>query len=485
MKILIVDDNEASLTSLKLVLSDLGHTIVAMDKPVEALAHATSEFYPLIITDIRMPEMDGLELLTALKEHPVSKDSDIVLMTGYADTETAIEALRRGAYNYLHKPINLQELMVVTEKVAEHQTLRFENKDLKQNMEQRVSEATASLRQEYAKIKSRLQAVEGIGDIIVASQAMKDIYDQTQVFHQNPSVPVLIEGETGTGKEIIARLIHYGQNGSTKPFIALNCSAMPHELFESELFGYETGAFTGSRVGGMVGKLELAEDGTLFLDEIAEMPLSLQPKLLRVLQERSFYRLGGVKKREFKARVICAGNRDMAKLVEKGTFRRDLYHRLRVGHIVLPSLKERPEDLFVLTNFFLERENKRKRKNFKGISQNARELISSYPWQGNIRELENAIERAVLLNDASLLEAEHLDFLENTQSEKQNKKQIDSNNDQILLNNKLELPETSFNLEAHINEIIQAALDKFEGNKSKAAAYLGISRYALMRKLQK
>ncbi len=491
MKILIVDDNATSLQSLSLVLSDLGHEITSCDNPLKALELATGEFYPLIITDIRMPDISGLELLSRLKSDPVSADSAVVLITGHGDMETAVEALRRGAYDYLNKPLNLRELLVVTEKAAEHQALRLENRDLKQNLELRVREATAGLRDDFAKVKSRLRAVEGIGQIIAVSKSMCDIYDQTLLFHQNPGVPVLVEGETGTGKEIIARLIHYGDLGSEAPFIAINCSAIPHELFESELFGHEAGAFTGSRAGGSAGKLELAGEGTLFLDEIAEMPLTMQPKLLRVLQERSFFRLGGLKKREFKARVICAGNRNIAQQVEAGTFRRDLYHRLRVGHISIPPLRERPEDLSALSTFFLERESKRKKKDFSGLSPEAMRLIAHYPWPGNVRELENAIERAVLLNNGPLLKPEHMEFLETDQLNlgiNSTRPSVQSGVSQTGTQNILsaaELPDEHFELEEHIQNIIEKALEKFNGNKSKAAEYLGISRYALMRRLQK
>ncbi|MCC8194497.1 MAG: sigma-54 dependent transcriptional regulator [Deltaproteobacteria bacterium] len=486
MRIMVVDDNDQSLQSLSLVLGDLGHDVRAFSDPVAAFEVATNAFYPLIITDIRMPGMDGMELLTRLKEHELAKDSDIVLITGHGDMQTAIDALRRGAYDYLNKPINARELAAVVDRCVEHQALRLENLELKTRMEEKVAEATRDVVKSLEEVKVHLRQVTGIGEIVANAPPMRRLVEEALIIHANPSVPVLIEGETGTGKEVVARLVHHGETVSPEPFIAINCAAIPHELFESELFGHEPGAFTGSRAGGAPGKLEAAGGGTIFLDEVAELPLTLQPKLLRVLEERIFYRLGGVKKRTFSARVICAANRDLSDMVEKGLFRRDLYHRLRVGHLRIIPLRERGEDIVTLAEMVLQRETERKKKRFRGISADAMRLLRTYPWPGNVREMENTIERAVLMHDGEYLLPEHLHFA----SPDGEKADAALPSDATVAaripfgkNGWIHLPDAPFSLDSLTDAVIRRALDRIHGNKSKAASFLGVSRYALHRRL--
>jgi DNA-binding NtrC family response regulator len=493
MRILVIDDNSNSLQSLCLVLKDLGHEPYGMEDPLSALAAARKEFFPLIITDIRMPGMDGLSLLAELKQDPLAGKSDIVLITGHADMATAVEALRRGAYDYLNKPINARELASVVDRSAERQALVAENIALRTDMETHVSQAAAEIKKDLESAKRALRQVEGIGPVIVESPDLVRLMREALIMHTEPSVPVLIEGETGTGKEVLARRIHNGDSVAEAPFMAINCAAIPHELFESELFGHEAGAFTGSRAEGAAGKLEQAGKGTLFLDEVAEMPLHLQPKLLRVLEDRSFYRVGGIKKREFTARIVCAGNRDMADMVEKGTFRRDLYHRLRVGHLFIPPLRERKEDIRPLSEYFLRREAERKKKSFSGFAPETLSILYGYSWPGNVRELENTIERAVLMHDGKLLLPEHVDFLFSSRAFLTGASPVlpftsapapalpvfDLKNPAALI-----LPEQPFQLEELMDSVVAAAMDKFAGNKTKAAHYLGISRFALHRRLQ-
>jgi DNA-binding NtrC family response regulator len=482
VRILVVDDDRDSLQSLCLVLQDLGHDPQGLPDPFKALEEARQNFYPLVITDIRMPGMDGISLLTALKEIPELGDSDVVLITGHGDMATAVDALRKGAYDYLNKPINARELAAVVERSAEHQSLIRENYKLRHHLEDEVSRTTADLQRDLVSARNRLREVDGVGPIIAESPAMRAILREARILHTDPSVPVLIEGETGTGKELVARTIHYGDESTDLPFLAINCAAIPHELFESELFGHEAGAFTGSRTGGSQGKLEQAGKGTLFLDEVAEMPLSLQPKLLRALQERTFFRVGGMKKRAFTARLVCAGNRDMAAMVEKGSFRRDLYHRLRVGYIRIPPLRERREDILPLAEYFLRREAKKKKKKFREITPEALAALARHPWPGNIREMENAIERAVLLHEGTALSLEHLEFQE--QNSPAAGREPPAPSASPPLRPDLALPEEGLDLEAHIDTLVRAALDRFQGNQVKAAKYLGISRFALRRRLQ-
>ncbi len=496
MRILVVDDNSNSLQSLCLVLKDLGHEPRGMEDPREALAAAQQDFFPLIITDIRMPGMDGLTLLSAIKADPSAKASDVVLITGHGDMTTAVEALRKGAYDYLNKPINARELSAVVDRSAEHQSLVIENMELRRNMKEQVSRVAADLQRDLETMRHRLREVEGVGLVIAESPAMRRLMSEALILHSEPTVPVLIEGETGTGKEIFARFIHHGETASTAPFMAINCAAIPHELFESELFGHEPGAFTGSRADGAPGKLEQAGKGTLFLDEVAEMPITLQPKLLRVLEERSFYRVGGMKKREFSARIVCAGNRNMADMVEKGSFRRDLYHRLRVGHLNIPPLRERREDITPLAQHFLSREAARKKKSFTGIEEKALEALHVYPWPGNVREMENTIERAVLMHDGDLLLRDHIQFLPHAGVQPGGqfveRRSVNRRKEPQFIATKLDLrdpksitlPNDPLNLDELVDAVVLAALHRFDGNKSKAADFLGISRFALHRRLQ-
>ncbi len=484
---MVVDDNRHSLQSLCLVLSDLGHEPVAFEHPSSALTASGEDFFPLVITDIRMPGMDGLELLQRIKTRPFSEASDVVIITGHGDMQTAVEALRKGAYDYLSKPINAKELAVVVERCAEHQALRLENLELKSHMQEKVAEATRDMAKSLEEARHLLREVTGIGQMVAESPAMRRLVDEALIMHGNPGVSVLIEGETGTGKEVLARLIHHGNGASDAPFIGINCAAIPSELFESELFGHEPGAYTGSRASGAPGKLEAAGNGTVFLDEVAELPLSLQPKLLRALEERAFYRLGGVKRRSFEARVICAANRDLAGMVEKGLFRRDLYHRLQVGHLRIPPLRERKEDIVVLAELILRREAERKKKHFRAFSPEAMTTLLRYSWPGNVRELENTLERAVLMHDGEELTPLHLNFLTLAawaQDAQEGPPAETHNWFAQTAGGQLVLPESPFDLEELTNSIVLAAVARFDGNKSKAANYLGLSRFALHRRLQ-
>ncbi|MDR2488669.1 MAG: sigma-54 dependent transcriptional regulator [Desulfovibrio sp.] len=513
MRILVIDDNNNSLQSLCLVLKDLGHDPHGMEDPVLALAAARNEYFPLIITDIRMPGLNGLELLTQLKNDSFTHSGDVVLITGHGDMATAVEALRKGAYDYLNKPINARELAVVVDRVAEHQSLMLENKELRTNIEQHVSRAAATIKKDLEKTRYRLREIEGIGQIIAESPSMLQLLREALILHGAPTVSVLIEGETGTGKEVLARYVHHGESVVEAPFMAINCAAIPHELFESELFGHEQGAFTGSRADGAPGKLEQAGKGTLFLDEVAEMPLSLQPKLLRVLEERSFYRVGGMKKRVFAARIVCAGNRNMMEMVEKGTFRRDLYHRLRVGHLLIPPLRERFVDIRPLAEHFFFREAKRKKKQFTGIAPATMDILQTYAWPGNVRELENTMERSVLMHDGPLLLPEHIHFLfqgvlpasaprlensslasdamlpgwQHTTLPISPIADAPAPSDAVLELcdfKAILLPDHPICLDDLMNAVIKTAIKRFDGNKTKAAKYLGISRFALHRRLQ-
>jgi len=391
---------------------------------------------------------------------------------------TAIQALRGGAYDFLLKPVNVKEMAALVSRIAEHQTLLKENYELRHQFDEKVEEATRETHAKLKQIQTAYAEIAGIGEIGIFSDKMQSVVEIAEKFHNDRSIPVLIEGETGTGKEIIARLIHYGKGDITTPFISVNCAAIPPNLFESELFGYEAGAFSGAKKSGMPGKVELAQKGTLFLDEIGDLPPDLQPKLLRAIQEREIYRIGGTKKISLDIRIICATNRDLKGLMEKEIFRQDLYYRLHTGRLHIPPLRETPEAIAPFAQFFLEKYAVQKKRRFKYVQKEAVKILESHPWKGNVREIKNTIERIVLLYDSVEITPEHLKFL-------------DSFDEQDLLSPDLqkkviiELPPDNFEMKTAETEIIKKVLAMFNGNKTKAAAYLKMGRHTLRKKLMR
>ena len=315
----------------------------------------------------------------------------------------------------------------------------------------------------------------------IFSRTMQEIYDRALKYHTDRSLPVLIQGETGTGKEIIAKVIHYGNSGRAEPFVAINCATLSPSTFESELFGYESGAFTGGLPGGKKGKFDLAAGGTLFLDEISEMTTELQAKLLRVLQEKEFYRLGGLKKIKTNVRIICATNVAIENRLTEGTFRQDLYYRLNVGRIVIPPLRERKEEILPLAQMFLQNYADKRGKGLMNITDLAAKLLTSYHWPGNIRELKNVMNRITFLHDDQELRPEHLDILSFV---KQNMSGV-VNAGPIIDPAQFTLPPEGFNLDNFTNKVVEQALAMHGGNKTKAAQYLGISRRSLQCRLER
>lgn len=475
MYIALVDDNTQHLQSLIDAVESLNHQPIPFSRAAEALAHCQENDIPLIISDIRMPEMDGLAFLEALKADERTRRSDVVLVTGQGDMNSAIQALRHGAYDYLNKPLHLEEIEAVVEKAAEHQQLIRENAELLERFDERLGRATEAIAADLAKAKQALRDRSGLGGIVAASPVMQQLVDQCDLYHQNPDVPVIIEGETGSGKEVMARLIHHGSDVNEEPFVDINCSALNATLFEGELFGYEKGAFTGGDPEGRAGKLELAGEGTLFLDEIGDMPVELQPKLLRVLQERTFYRVGGLKKLSFRARVICATNRDLEAMMAEGTFREDLYHRLRLGHLQIPPLRDRPEDILPLASRFLTTAAQRRGVPEPAMAPEFKQAVQSHPWPGNVRELQNAIDRAVLLARGGAISPELLGIGPGQPMAAA----------VLTAPGSPDLPEHALNLEEHINDLVRKALAMHDGNKSQTARYLGLSWAALDRRLKK
>jgi transcriptional regulator with PAS, ATPase and Fis domain len=319
-------------------------------------------------------------------------------------------------------------------------------------------------------------SVPGCGSVGVFSEAMRAVVELAYRLHEDRTMPALIEGETGTGKEVVARLIHHGRGESDAPFICINCPAIAPTLFESELFGYEAGSFTGAKKSGAVGKLELAQGGTLFLDEIGDLPLDMQPKLLRVLQERERYRVGGGQRVALDVRIIAATNAELQKAVDAGRFRRDLFYRLNPGHVRIPPLRERPAEIIHLAQLILARLAEEKRRAFRYITPEARAHLESYLWPGNVRELENAIERVTLLYNEESVRAEHLNFLAKGPSEPLSVDMAPLSPDNFVL------PEDGLDIDALNEAILRRVLAKFKGNKSEAARYLKLTRGSFRRR---
>lgn len=482
MNILLVDDDTGSRTPVGKFLRRQGYQVTECSSGTEAFETYLNGSFPMIITDIRMPGMSGIDLLKKIKELPSGSYTDIVLFTGHGSMESAIEALRMGAFDYLLKPINIEELAIIAEKVAEHQGLLRENQRLTDHFDQEVLAATEETAKEISRLRMLVAQSEGIGKIGVFDEAMQIIYHQALLYHRDRSIPVLIQGETGTGKEMIAKLIHYGDFNETTPFVDINCAALTATLFESELFGYEAGSFTGGLSKGQKGKLDLAAGGTLFFDEIGEMPMEIQAKLLRVLQEKEYYRVGGLKKIKSDVRVICATNIDLAQAVDEGKFRRDLFYRLNVGQIIVPPLRDRPDDIIPLADMFLHRFASQKGKKFSRISKQAACILRSHSWPGNVRELQNVIEWSVFMFNDIELSPNHLNIIA---AKNTNCSLAALPAGTILPEAPLLLPPEPFHLDEYIDRIIAAAIKMHNGNKSATAAYLGLSRRSLSYRVEK
>jgi len=392
----------------------------------------------MVISDLKMDGIDGLELLQFIKtEYP---HTDVIIMTAFASQKTAIDALKKGAFDYLIKPFEMDELILRIHRIFQQKKLLEENRKLRSQIDKPIFFKT----------------------LIGRSDSMTQMYQLIQKGAKSDST-ILILGESGTGKELVAETIHENSPRRDAHFIAINCAAVPENLLESELFGYEKGAFTGA-THRKIGKLETAEGGTIFLDEIGDMSTPLQAKLLRVLQNKEIFRLGGNERIQIDTRVIAATNRDLLEMVETGAFREDLYYRLNVFPITIPALRERKEDIPELVNHFL------KSHNIVGIEQEALQILMQYDWPGNVRELENIIERAAIMADNIITTVDLPTFKSDIRSDFYSYK----------------IPEDGFNLDQFEKYLIQQALHKAKGNKTKAAEILGITRrrlYSMMKSL--
>ncbi|GIK13033.1 MAG: acetoacetate metabolism regulatory protein AtoC [Candidatus Brocadia sinica] len=432
-RLLLIDDDKNALNGLVKILTHDGYSVSGVLSGYEALNLLSRKNFDIIITDMKLPGMGGLSLIHEIRKKEVS--AAIVVITAYSSVKTAVEAIKCGADDYLTKPINLEELHVVLEKLWERQQLIAQNHILRE------------------KLKDKYKSFELVGSTLQMQQIFHMIEDVAP-----STASILILGETGTGKELIANAIYSRSERASMPFVALHCAALSEGVLESELFGHEKGAFTGA-VQSRKGRFEMADGGTLFLDEVGEMSLKVQVKLLRVLEKGEFERVGGEKTLKVDVRLIAATNRDLEKEVSEGRFREDLFYRLNVITIHLPSLRERRDDIPILSNFFVIKYAKKYKKEIDGFAPEAMEALCAYHWPGNVRELENVVERAIVLCKKNMISVDHLP--KNIIPVKEDVSTI-----KIPLGTSLKEAE---------KEIIQKTLQMAQGSKREAAKILGIS----------
>jgi two-component system NtrC family response regulator len=449
-KILVVDDDNLVVISLKKVLIKLGYDVdICMDgaKVEESVSLHSPD---IILLDIYLTTHNGLEILRQLQKKYFHIPT--VMITAYADVKIAVEAMKLGAYDFLLKPIEIDQLAIVLEKCVRHLRLKLE--------------------------------VDGLHDILNTDKLSREFFGKSKPIQRilniveklakSDDTTILLEGESGTGKEVFAKFIHQSSPRKNNVFIPINCGSIPKDLAESELFGHEKGAFTGASQKTKLGKFELANGGTILLDEIGELGLDMQVKLLRVLQERKFYRVGGEKEISVNVRVLAATNKSLEEEVKKGSFREDLFYRLNVANITIPSLRDRKEDIPILAYSFVKEFSQKFGQNVKIIKDEAIELLQNYRWKGNVRELRNAMERAVLMMDGDELKEQHFHFLKNGE------------NTEGSVSNSFELkvPPEGVKIEIVLKELILKTLNITKGNQVKAAKVLGLSRSKLRYRME-
>jgi len=438
-KILVAEDEEITLKHLINALAKAGYSATGTNNGHDALERIENDHFDLLIADIKMPGLTGIDLLEKIREKQI--DSEVIIITGFGSISSVVEAMKKGAYDYVTKPFNLDELLLKVRKIREQRSLKKENIALKAyvSMDKKVS-------------------------IIAKSASMNDILGIIEGM-QDSDCNVLLTGETGVGKSLLAKIIHYTSRRQDMPFLSINCATLTEELLASELFGHEKGAFTGA-VRTKQGLVEITDTGTLFLDEIAEMAPNLQAKLLKVIEEGDFYRVGGIKPIKVDVRFIAATNQNVRTVISEGRFREDLYYRINIMEIFIPPLRDRREDILPLCTYFLEKHLPSSRKKITGFTKEAMEILMHYSYPGNVRELENIVERAIILEKTSLLTPESLP--------------------QTIKMFQIEAiqPDKIKTLEELSKDYAEQVIDILGGNKSKAAEVLGISRTSLWRILK-
>lgn len=451
MRILIIDDDNLVCLSLKRVLTKFGYDVAICMEAENTFQSIDLHQPDLILLDIYLTAHNGLDILKDIQ----SKHSyiPVIMITGYSDVQIAVKAMKTGARDFLLKPIDLEQLRLVIGRV----------------------EAQLSLKQEVHALRSITMGSELSNEQFGKSRLIQRVIGITEKLAASGDTTILLEGESGTGKEVLAKYIHQKSPRANGVFIPINCAAIPKELAESELFGHEKGAFTGAAQRTKPGKFELADRGTILLDEIGELSLDLQVKLLRVLQEKRFYRLGGEKEINVDVRVIAATNRNLEEEVKKGTFREDLYYRLNVAKVNIPPLRERKEDVRMFAMAFVHEFAQKFNRNNINLSDDAMVLLENQYWKGNIRELRNAIERAMLLLDGDELKEKHFSFLQSVKEAKTEK-----DNDVFML----KIPREGISIDVVIKNLILQTLELTKGNQVRAAKILGLSRSKLRYRME-
>ncbi len=448
-QILVIDDETSILRALDRFLTGQKYEVALCDNYNQAVEIISQGFIDLALVDMKLGNQDGIELIRQIQK--ISPKTSSIIMTGFGSIETAVQAVKAGAFHYVTKPFEFADLLNLIQKALEHQQVHQENRIL----------------------KKQLKANYGFENIIGASDNLKSIFELVKRVADTDST-VLILGDSGTGKELVARAIHYNSARSSRPIVPVNCAAIPEDLLESELFGHVKGAFTGA-VATRVGRFEMADGGTLFLDEIGDMSLKLQVKLLRVLQEKRFDPVGSNRSMEVDVRIIAATNKNLEKAVKEKAFREDLFYRLNVIPIKIPSLKERPGDIPLLVKHFLDKFSKEHQAAPPELNAECMDLLINYSWPGNVRELENAIERLVILNPGQKISVEDLPGkLGYTQGK---------------ITTQVQIPEGGISFKNVVsdfeNELILKALEKTAWNKNKAASLLRLNRTTLVEKIKK
>jgi two-component system response regulator AtoC len=447
--ILVIDDEEAIRLFLQATLEDEGYDVLTAATGGEGLELARDRVPDLVLLDLMLPDMSGIQVLGGLKSS--MPHICVVMITSYRETDTAVQAMKLDAFDYVNKPINLDRLLKVVAKALE---------------------SNADARRRY-RDQHQGDLFGGIDDVVPSqSPCMLEIYDTVRKIAAGESTTVLIEGESGAGKDVVANLIHRTSLRRESVLLEINCAALPEHLLESELFGHEKGSFTGA-VAQKKGLLELADSGTLFLDEIGEMTLPVQVKLLRVLEKMNFRRVGGIEDISVDVRIVAATNRDLENQVRAGSFREDLYYRLNVVNLLVPPLRDRAEDIMPLVEYFLGVFNLKFKKSFTGVSEDARRALLEYRWPGNIRELKNLLERSVLLGSGEILEEGHLQL----QARVGHEEGLSDTLQDVL---RKSLPNDGVDLEGLVGEfeesLVRKAFEAAEGNQTEAARLLGLNR---------
>ncbi|RQD72244.1 MAG: sigma-54-dependent Fis family transcriptional regulator [Tindallia sp. MSAO_Bac2] len=456
IKVLIIDDEETIRMSLKEGLTDMGYKAYTAVDGQTGLEELDKRQPQVVFLDMRLPDVNGLELIQPIRER--DEDIQVVMMTAYGDIRTAVSAIKKGAFDYMHKPFDLDEVQVILNRIEASLKMKKKLYILEQ-------EASAAARQ----------------PIIGQHPSMDEVFNKIQVLAENDDVTVLIRGETGTGKELVASAIHNASKRKEAPMVSINCAAISQNLIESELFGHEKNAFTGANALKK-GLLEIADGGTVFLDEIGELSPDTQTRFLRVLEERKFKRVGGLEDIEVDIRVMAATNKNLEKAMDQKEFREDLYYRLNVVPINLPPLRERGEDVLLIAQHFLSHYNQKFQKKIQGFTEEAKKSMLQYSWKGNIRELKNVMERMAILHSGVTIDA--VDLPPEIQKDK---RAVQAKG----ISWELERPEipADFSLEAYLQGIeaayLEKALKQCNNNHTQAAEILGISRFALKRRAEK